>query len=56
MVSLLLLIGGNWQVSFYSLPPCLDLEERLTEKVRAAWALDIPSSTAEIILRLRSTE
>src|SRR5215211_8336581 len=31
-------------------------EERLTEKVRAAWSLDIPSPTAETILRLRSTE
>jgi hypothetical protein len=31
-------------------------EERLTEKVRAARALDMPPSTAETILRLRSTE
>jgi predicted glycosyltransferase len=32
-------------------------EERLTEKVRDAWALDIPPPpTAETILRLRSTE
>jgi hypothetical protein len=31
-------------------------EERLTEKVRAAWALDIPPPTAETILCLRSSE
>jgi hypothetical protein len=31
-------------------------EERLAEKVRAAWALDIPLSTAETILLLRSSE
>src|SRR5215212_2239800 len=31
-------------------------EERLTRKVRAAWALDIPLSTQETILRLRSSE
>jgi len=31
-------------------------EERLTEKVRAAWALGMPPSTEETILRLRSSE
>jgi hypothetical protein len=31
-------------------------EERLTEKVRAAWALEVPPSTEETILRLRSSE
>jgi hypothetical protein len=32
-------------------------EERLTEKVRAAaWALDIPPSTADTTLLLRSSE
>jgi hypothetical protein len=31
-------------------------EERLTQKVRAAWALDMPPPTAETILLLRSSE
>jgi hypothetical protein len=31
-------------------------EERLTSKVRAAWLLDMPRSTAETIFRLRSSE
>jgi hypothetical protein len=31
-------------------------EERLTEKVRAAWALGMPPSTEEAILSLRSLE
>ena len=41
----------RWAFSAYRLT-----EERLTEKMRAAWALGIPPSTAETILRLRSSE
>src|SRR5215212_1906226 len=54
--------GGSWPLLGGSYSPLSALfpyrltEERLTEKVWAAWSLDIPPPTAETTLVLRSSE
>ena len=55
--------GSSWALSGLKRPSlashprvALDLKERLTSKVRAAWAFDIPRSMAATIFLRRSSE